>query len=84
MSNYACKITVSINQGHTGRPVAPSNCYRLARADCLARSNGRVVWSNNCPNRVNTGGWRSGNICYVTYKCNGCNYLCQRGNGPVV
>ena len=83
MSN-PCKITVSIYAGHTNDPVKPSNCFKLARADCLARSGGGVVWSDSCPYKTNTGSWRTGNICYVIIKCTGCNYLCQRGNGPVV
>ena len=83
MSN-PCKITISVNQGHTNSPFSPSDCRKWATADCLAKGNGRIIEINTCPNRVNTGGWRSGNTCYVTYKCSGCKYLCQRGNGPVV
>lgn len=73
-----CKVTVYVDQGHTNDPYSPSDCSRLAKADCLSRSNGRVVWIDFCSQKVNTGGWSNEDedTCYITYKCQGCNYFC--------
>jgi len=74
-----CKSTVYVqDEDHTNDPYSPTACRSLAKADCRSR-NSEIAWIDFCLNKVNTGGWTDEDegICYITYKCQGCNYFCR-------
>jgi hypothetical protein len=82
MSSNRCRVTVTMNGGHSDRPVSPSNCQRIAAADCYATGGGYPLSVNTCTSKTTVNSWQREDTCFEVYKCQGCFWVCSSAKGP--